>query len=268
MGSELGGAREDRRQRLKELLSRAEATRPAPLSYEQERLWFLEQLAPGTSRYNVPVALRVRGMLDPDALDRALRAVIRRHAALRTVFPAAKGVPVQLVRPTAEVRIERRDLSAEPDPQDWARGAVAEEAGRPFPLDRGPLLRALLLRLGDVDHVLLLTLHHIVCDGGSLAILLHDLHVHYAAGGTASEDALPRMALQYADYAVRQRARLRGEALDRELAYWRSRLDGIPASLDLPFDRPRPAAGPPDGGFLATRLRGPLVDQLRALAAG
>ncbi len=225
---------------------------PLPLSFAQRRLWFLEQLEPGTALYNVPGEVRLTGTLDAPALAAAFAEIVRRHEALRTVFPQREGEPFQRIGPPEAVSLPMIDLSDLSDPSDrsdlWAgpREAEAErqaraEAERPFDLARGPLCRGLLLRLGAAEHRLLVNFHHVVSDGWSLGLFLDELSTLYE---TASP--LPGLPVQYADYAVWQQEWLRGEVLERQLAWWRGRLAGLPV-LELPADRPRPAVRDPRG---------------------
>jgi len=225
---------------------------PLPASFAQERLWLVDRLAPGGSRYNVPLALRIAGDLAPAMLDAVLGEVVRRHESLRTTFRERDGKPVQVIAAPAPWRVPAVDLSALPAdlPASAALRLAADDAGRPFDLERGPLLRAALLRLGAGDHVLLLSMHHIVSDGWSLGVLVLEITALYGARGAAAGrgDAplpvvpLAPLEIQYPDFAVWQRGWLTGEVLERQLAHWREQLAGAPASLDLPTDRPRPAA--------------------------
>jgi len=213
---------------------------PAPLSFGQQRLWFLHQIAPEGSAYNIADAVRLQGAIDGRALGRALAAVAARHEILRTVFPGVDGEPVQQVLPAGDPalpRLARVDVAGLPAaPRDAeARRLAAGLAGLPFDLERGPLLRAALLRLGAADHVLVLSMHHIVSDGWSMDLLVRELT---ALGAGAS---LPELPLQFADFAAWQRRELEGEALEARLRWWTERLDGAPTLLDLPTDRPRPA---------------------------
>jgi amino acid adenylation domain-containing protein len=216
-----------------------------PLSFAQERLWFLDRLEPESAFYNIPAVLRLEGELHPGALEEALREVARRHEALRTVFPATDEGPVQRIAPEPDFALDRLDLSGAPPrspglPGDIER-RIAEETARPFDLARGPLLRALLIRLGERDHVLVLTVHHIVSDGWSLGVLVREGAALYQAALDGRPSPLPEPPVQYADFAVWQRERLQGERLEAQLAWWRRELAGAPARLELPTDRPRPA---------------------------
>jgi len=202
----------------------------ASLSFAQERLWFIDRLTPGSAAYIMPLALRLRGALDPVALEHAFAELTRRHETLRTTFVEEAGRPMQVIAPPAAWRLPVED--AEED--DVLRLAV-QDASLPFDLGRGPLLRARLLRLGPAEHVLLLSLHHIVSDLWSMGVLVRDMATLYAGA------ALPPLPVQYADFAVWQRAWLQGAELERQITFWRDRLAGAPPELDLPTDRPRPA---------------------------
>jgi natural product biosynthesis luciferase-like monooxygenase protein/amino acid adenylation domain-containing protein len=213
-----------------------------PLSFAQERLWFLAQLDRGSAAYNMPSALRLRGALDPAVLAAALHEVGQRHEALRTTFEADAGRPFQVIAPVARLPLEVADLTALPPSrrEEEALRMAAEEAVRPFALDRGSLLRSRLLHLGEGEHVLLLTMHHIVSDGWSMDVLARELSAACAALAREERPALPGLPVQYADFAVWQRRWLEGGELERQLGYWRRCLEGAPAALELPTDRPRP----------------------------
>ncbi|MEW5930501.1 MAG: amino acid adenylation domain-containing protein, partial [Gemmatimonadota bacterium] len=241
---------------------------PLPLSFGQQRLWLLQRMEPGSAAYNLPYALRVRGPLDEGALERALTDVAGRHETLRTRFPEQGGEPVQRIEPARPVRPPRVDLSRLPEPArdaELARLADAE-ARRPFDLAAGPALRTALVRLGARDAAVLLTLHHVVCDGWSLGILVNELSAAYAARARGERARLPELPVQYADFAVWQRAWLTGPVLERQLAFWRGALRGAPALLEIPADRPRPAVLPDAGGRIDFRLDADTLAGVRALA--
>jgi surfactin family lipopeptide synthetase A len=241
---------------------------PAPLSFAQERLWFLHRLEPGAAVYNAPAALRLRGALDVVALERALTEVMRRHEALRTTFGEAASGAVQLVGPALPQRIHVTDLGhlAAHEREAEVRRLVEENALAPFDLTRGPLTRAALLRLSSREHVLLLSLHHIVFDGWSLGILVDELTALYGAYARGEAPTLAEPAAQYADFAAWQRGRLSGEALERELDCWRAQLgDSFPV-LQLPFDRPRPAVQTYAGARLSATLPAGLAAALGELS--
>ncbi|WP_342781545.1 amino acid adenylation domain-containing protein [Amycolatopsis rhizosphaerae] len=234
-----------------------------PLSFSQQRLWFLDRWAPGSSVYNLPLALRLEGDLDVHALTSALRAVVLRHEALRTRFADDDGEPRQVIDGDVTVALPVIDLAEAGD--ERAGELAGQEAVRPFDLARGPLLRASLLRLAADDHVLLLTAHHIVSDGWSTGILLRDLGECYAAAVAGRAPALPELPVQYPDYAVWQRERMRGERLERELEHWRSRLGGAPSTVDLPVDRPRPAVQTYRGANLTVSWPREVLEAVRRL---
>jgi amino acid adenylation domain-containing protein len=240
---------------------------PAPLSFAQERLWFIDRLEPGSAVYNVPTGWRLGGDLNGAALERALGEIVRRHEALRTVFTEVDGSPVQVIAPFSGFALPVEDLSdlSQADREAALRRRAAEEARRPFDLSAGPLFRAALLRLGREDHLLLLTMHHIVSDGWSMGVLFRELLALYAAYREGRESPLPELAVQYADYAVWQREQLKGEALERHLSYWREQLAGAPELLELPTDHPRPAVQTYRGVSVPVELSLELLERLQAL---
>ncbi|HEV7508315.1 MAG TPA: non-ribosomal peptide synthase/polyketide synthase [Thermoanaerobaculia bacterium] len=248
-------------------IARTPRTGPIPLSFAQQRLWFIDQLAPASSLYNVPLALRVEGPLAVSVLARSLGEVVRRHEALRTFFSSTGGEPRQVIHPAGRSALPVVDLSGLPESarESLALGLVREEAGRPFDLARGPLLRSSLLRMGEGDHVMLMTLHHIVSDGWSIGILLQEVTALYEAYAGGRPSPLPDLPLQYADFAAWQRSNLHGERLESEIAYWRRRLAGLPPVLELPADRPRPAVQSFRGAAREVRLPAELTRQLRVL---
>jgi amino acid adenylation domain-containing protein len=239
-----------------------------PLSFAQQRLWFLDQYEPGSALYNVPRAVRLGGALDADALERALTELVRRHEILRTTFTTVDGSPAQVVSPAARATIGATDLSAlgGDEREREARRVVAEEAGRPFDLARGPLLRATLIRLGAREHVLCLVTHHIVSDGWSLDVLVREVAALYEAFADGRPSPLAELPVQYADYAVWQRGRLSGGELERQLAYWREQLAGVPPILELPTDRPRPVVSTASGEARWVTLGEPLAVSLKELS--
>ncbi len=223
-------------------IRRVPREQPLRLSFAQERLWFLDQLEPGSASYNIPAAIRLTGALDAVALERALAAIFRRHEVLRTTFTAVDGRPTQVIHEGAALRFHTQDLGEmlADDREAAMRAEVAAEAAIPFDLARGPLFRARLIRLGVDEHVLLYTMHHIVSDAWTRGILNRELAALYEAFSSGKASPLPDLPIQYADYAEWQRAWLDGEALGRQLDYWKKHLDGAPSSIDLPMDRPRP----------------------------
>jgi len=221
----------------------ADRDAPLPLSFAQQRLWFLDQLEPNSPFYNMPMMLRLTGPLSPNFMQRALNALVRRHESLRTVFGSVDRQPVQIVRPHIATPLTVVDLAAdEPARRQAETARLAEtELNRPFDLSRGPLLRAVLLRLGPGQHILLFTIHHIVSDGWSMQVMYRELAAVYAAEARGETAALPPLPIQYPDFAVWQRQWLQGEVLARQLAYWKNRLAPPLPALELPTDFQRPA---------------------------
>ncbi|HYR07006.1 MAG TPA: amino acid adenylation domain-containing protein, partial [Longimicrobium sp.] len=244
--------------------------RPLPPSFAQERLWFLNRIDPGSPFYNVPAALRLQGALHAEALERALGQVVRRHEALRTTFQERDGVPAQVVAPFTGFVLTREDWTGtgEAERGEVLRARLAEEAARPFDLVEGPLFRATLIRTGAAEHVLLLCTHHIVSDEWSTGVLFRELAALYAAAAEGGEASLPALPVQYADFAVWQREQLRDDVLERDLNWWRERLAGAPALLELPTDRPRPALQTYRGARQRIDLPAALLERLRALGRG
>jgi amino acid adenylation domain-containing protein len=242
-----------------------------PLSFAQERLWFLDQLEPGSAFYNLPFALRLRGTVDVDALERSLGEIVRRHDALRTVFLEQGGTPRQVIAPFGGFGLTMTDLSHLPGETREAevqRELIAESTERPFDLSAGPLFRASLLRLGAQEHVLVLGQHHIVSDGWSMGVLYRELSALYEAYRQGRASPLPELRVQYADFAVWQREQLEGAALERQLSYWRERLAGAPELLELPTDHPRPPVQTYRGATLPVDLSAELLERLQALGRG
>jgi amino acid adenylation domain-containing protein len=235
---------------------------PLPLSFAQRRLWFLDQLEPGNPAYNLAAAITLDGRLEAGALAAALGAIASRHEALRSSFPTADGEPAVAIAPPGPFPLPRVDLAglAAAALPALARALAAAAARRPFDLTVGPLLRATLLVLGAARHALLLTFHHAVADGWSLGLFAGELSALYGAFRAGEPSPLPPPALQYPDHAVWQRRWLTGEVLDAELALWKDLLAGAPGLLELPADRPRPAA--------RSYLGGRLEEVLPAAAAG
>ena len=215
-----------------------------PVSFSQQRLWFLDQLAPGEPTYNLPYAIWLAGPLDARALQRAMDAMVARHAALRTSIVAFDGVPEQVIADTGTVPIERIELPPGLDDGERTRQAesiAAELARQPFDLATAPLIRMALIVAGTDRHLLVLVMHHSISDESSMKILIGELSAVYRAETTGVPASLPQLLMDYGDYAVWQRDRMHGEELDRQLSYWREQLRGAPRLLTLPTGRPRPA---------------------------
>jgi amino acid adenylation domain-containing protein len=254
------------------VLSFPDHSEPMPLSFGQQRLWFLDRLLPGNGFYNVPAAHRLVGDLDVSALRWTMSLIVARHEALRTVFTEVDGQPRQLILDPAPVDLPVTDLSDLDADAALARAVelAAEEAARPFDLATGPLLRVALLRLNATEHVLLLTVHHTVYDGWSRIVLYRELGALYSAHGRGERraDVLPPLPVQYADYAVWQRSYLAGDVLATQLDHWRRALSGAPRVLELPASRPRPATLSYRGGSHALAIPAHVVDSLRRVSRG
>jgi amino acid adenylation domain-containing protein len=238
-----------------------------PLSFAQERLWFLDQWDPHSSLYTIFLALRLTGQLLPAALAQSITTIVQRHETLRTTFHASAGQAVQVIAPAQPCHLPLSDLTALPQEEraEVAHALARTEARRPFDLSQGPLLRVSLLRLGARDHALLLTLHHIVADGWSMGILLAELAALYRAACAGQPSPLPVLPIQYADYALWQRQWLQGALRERQLAYWKAQLAGAPTVLELPTDRPRSPRQSARGAHLNFLVPAGLAQQLKAL---
>jgi amino acid adenylation domain-containing protein len=237
-----------------------------PLSFGQQRLWFLEQLQPGTAIYNVVAAVRLEGALDPAALARALALVAARHETLRTTFQATETAVGARIHPPPRPALPRADLSALARPESTASALVSQLAGAPFDLRRDPMLRAALLVLDEGIHVLVFAVHHIATDAWSMGVLVRDVAKLYEAVVAGRAPALPELPIQYVDYAAWQRRHLQGEELARQLAYWREQLAGSRTLLGLPTDRPRPPAWSARGSRIFLDLGRDLTARLHGAA--
>jgi amino acid adenylation domain-containing protein/non-ribosomal peptide synthase protein (TIGR01720 family) len=215
---------------------------PLPLSFAQQRLWFLDEFEPDSNEYVSSSAARLHGRLDLGALNAAMTGLVARHESLRTTFATVNGRGAQLIHPPRPVALPVLDVSEWPGPRREAEitEVLARECDQPFDLCQGPLLRARLVRIAEDDHVLVLTMHHIITDGWSSGVISHELNVLYAAALRGETPALPPLPVQYADYAVWQRDRLDEAAMAERMGYWREQLSGV-TPLELPTDRPRPA---------------------------
>ena len=249
--------------------NRAEFDR-LPLSYAQERVWFFDQLEPGSYRYNVPRAVTMHGALDTDRLERAFNAMIARHEVLRTLFPSQDGQARQLILDSLDFKLERIDLSASKTLEERDGRAMEicrTDATTPFDLARGPLLRCKVIRLAAEDHILMLNMHHIISDGWSFSVLIKDLDAILKSLDEGREPALAPLPIQYVDYSVWQRKRLEEEGLlAQQLAYWKDKLGGVQESLDLSADYDRPSVRNFAGGKHVVSIDAQLTGGLRSLA--
>ncbi|AKQ66241.1 Non-ribosomal peptide synthetase [Myxococcus hansupus] len=250
-------------------LAPAKVEGPMPLSFAQQRLWFLDQLQPGQALYVIPAALRLSGTLDLDALHSAMTELVRRHASLRTTFQAEGGEARQVIHPPTAVSLEVVDLSGlqgEAQREAEAVKRATEDAQRPFDLARGPLLRVTLLKLETSEHVLLVCMHHIISDGWSMGVLVREVASLYESFCGGKPAPLPELPVQYADYAVWQREWMQGETLKRQLDWWRQQLAGAPHALELPTDKPRPAVLSHHGASVPVHLPLALSEAVEVLA--
>ncbi len=249
-------------------ITRVQRDQALPLSFAQQRLWFLDQLEPNNPLYNVPHIARLSGRLNVGVLEKTLNEIVRRHETLRTRFESVGDQPVQVIAPSLTLPLTIVDLTGTPegDRETEARKRAMEEVKQPFHLATGPLLRASLLKLSDDDHVLVLNTHHIISDRWSLGVLSQELAALYEAFLENKPSPLPELTIQYVDYAVWQRQYLSGSVLDEQLAYWKQQLEGAPPVLEIPTDRPRQALENFWGGVHKQTLPEDLVKDLRALS--
>ncbi len=250
-----------------------EPIRPAPrdgripLSFAQQRLWFLNRLEPGSPAYNMPAAFRLEGLLDVPALERSFTEIVRRHETLRTVFPEIEGSAVQEILPPFNVALPVISLQETSGKELEAKlnCLVVADALQPFDLSKVPLLRATVLRIGQASHVLLVTMHHIITDGWSIVVFIRELSALYDAFSRRKAVSLPELPIQYADYACWQQRSLQGSSLNIHLDYWKRRLAGIPPLLELPLDYPRPALQGYKGGTVPFELDAEHVERVKSL---
>jgi amino acid adenylation domain-containing protein len=239
-----------------------------PLSYAQQRLWFLDQLQPDSPFYNVPMALRLQGELDIDALEQSLNEIVRRHETLRTTFQERHGAATQVIASELPIPLPVEDLTHLPaaEQEDAAHKLALAEVLKPFDLSKGPLLRVRLLKLADDDHIAVVAMHHIISDAWSMRVFFREMAVLYNSFSQGRPSPLPPLPIQYADYAAWQRQWLQGDVLERQMDYWRKQLEGSPGLLALPTDRPRPPVQTANGANLAFEVPPELAEQLRAFA--
>ncbi|HFQ93363.1 MAG TPA: non-ribosomal peptide synthetase, partial [Anaerolineae bacterium] len=238
-----------------------------PLSYAQQRLWFLDQFDPDSPFYNISAALRLTGPLDTAALQKTLQTIGERHEILRVNFQTEKGYPVQVVAPELNVPLPQTDLRDLPpaEREKVAAQLAAAEAQKPFDLSRDPLLRASLLRLDEEEYVFFLTMHHIVSDGWSVGVFIQETAVLYDAFVNGRANPLPPLTIQYSDYADWQRRWLESGVQAEQLAYWQEKLGDTPPILELPTDHPRPAVQSHNGAHHKFAIPPDVAEALRQL---
>src|SRR5690242_11945727 len=239
-----------------------------PLSFAQQRLWFLQQMNPQSPAYNMPIASRLFGKLNVKVLERALNEIVQRHEVLRTTFQMVDAQPMQVISPRAALVVQLLDLTHLPETSREAEAhrLAVKNLRRPFDLVNGPLMRAALVRLNVEDHLLLLAMHHIISDDWSIRVLVNELAALYNSFSTGAPSTLPNLHIQYADYAQWQRSWLTGEVFEAQFDYWKKRLDGAPAILEVPTDRPRPAIQSSRGSLEHFIVAEDVVRGLRELA--
>jgi amino acid adenylation domain-containing protein len=239
-----------------------------PVSFAQQRLWFLAEVEGAGHAYHMPFGFRLQGELDAGALQAALDRIVARHESLRTTFATADGEPVQVIAPAEHARFDLRheDVRERGDAETHVRRLAAAEAAAPFDLERGPVIRGVLVRDGETSHTLLITMHHIVSDGWSMGVFFKELSALYDAFAHGRPDPLAPLAVQYADYALWQRRWLTGDVLQRQASYWANALAGAPALLNVPLDRPRPAVQEHGGATVPFALDAELTAALKRLS--
>ena len=247
-------------------IARRESEVEIPLSFAQQRLWFLEQLQPGNSVYHLPTAMRVMGPLNLAALEKTFAAIVSRHEILRTTFKSVKGSPLQVIAPPSAVSVPFIDLMVFPvdERETESSRLISEEILRPFDLSNGPLLRTLIIRLKDEEHIVVVTMHHIISDGWSSSVLVREIGALYDAFATGHSSTLEDLPLQYADYALWQRDWLQGEVLESQLGYWRKQLSNL-QMLKLPLDHSRPPVQSFRGARQTIRIQLPVSQALKDL---
>ena len=237
-----------------------------PLSWAQERLWFLHHLEGESGAYTIPFAVRLEGNLNVKALSGAIEAIMRRHEVLRTRFEIKDDKPVQVIDPNINITLPVVDLQNVADPWKQVEQLAIKEAYKPFDLARDPMLRVKMWQVDQQEYVLLLVIHHIAADGWSIGVLIRELSAHYRAISTASSVELPELSVQYADFTVWQRQRLTNQVLERQLSYWKQELAGAPPLLELPTDRPRPAIQTFRGGIERFQIDASLTSALKQIS--
>ena len=259
------GPRLSKREKERMALVKQQRPERLPLSYAQQRLWFLDRLGGSSREYNIPAALRLRGALDPQALEKAINTIVQRHEILRTHFEEIEGEAIQVIAPELRLALEVEDLSGlkQERQKEEVRFALAQQWQKGFDLERGPLLRTKLMKLGEEEHIFLRTFHHIVYDGWSEGVFHWELMELYEAFRKGEENPLPELGVQYADFTLWQRQWMEAEWLARELGYWKEQLTGIPEALELVTDGKRPAAQTFAGGLVRGKVSEEVTRKLK-----
>ncbi|MGA9379337.1 MAG: amino acid adenylation domain-containing protein, partial [Phormidium sp.] len=237
-----------------------------PLSWAQERMWFLHQLESESDAYTIPVTMRLMGNLNPKALEQAFAQIVQRHELLRTRFQIKDNQPIQVIDQNITLTLAIVDLQNQPQPRKQVEALVREEACQPFDLANDPVLRVKLWQVAQEEYVLLLAIHHIAADGWSMGVLISEVSTYYRAMATGSPVELPELPIQYADFALWQRQWFTNQVLERQLSYWKQQLTGAPSLLELPTDRPRPAIQTFRGATERLQLDNQLTEQLKKLS--
>lgn len=248
------------------LREKAAEKRTLPLSYSQRRIWLVEQMTPGNSGLNIPLTVRIRGSLNLALLEQSINFVINRHETLRTAFSSEDGEPVQIIHPTVNFSIHVEDVSQAAEPEVEANRRMAIDAVQPFDISQAPLLRVKVAILGDGDYIFHVVLHHLVADGWSLGVFIREMGQVYTHLIRQQTPELPTLSWQYADFVRWQRENLQGELVQKQLAYWKDRLEDSPSLLPLPTDHPRPRMQTYSGGHLTLTLSPELSLALRNLS--
>ncbi len=247
-------------------LTRQPSGGPRPLSFAQQRLWFLDQLQPNSPFYNIPAAVRIRGALNVTALEQAVSEIIRRHEVLRTVFVNNQGQPQLRILEDVTFTLPVLDLQNEKDQEATVRRLLNEDAMKPFQLDQWPLFRLQLVRLSKQDHIFMFTMHHIISDGWSTGVFMREVGTLYEAFSKGLPSPLPELPIQYSDFAVWQRSWLKDEVLEKQIEYWKKKIGVNPPVLNLPLDKPRPAVQTFNGDAISGQLPSDLSEQINQLA--